>query len=336
MNDGDIDAALRKLPPIGRARFWRLYAEDGRRFLDFWQDGGRGILGARHPKLGLGLKATIDRGLDRPLPSRLDARLAKAALALAPGMGALRMYRNEESALAALATFATSASSTTGAASSTPGEASSTPGEASSTPGATRGAAAAAVAIKAQVRGGALGGSGGLLNSPLVLDPARIASPTDGSPDPVAGLIRPFGAWLPEGAKSASALPIGIPLLPLPRGLGPTILLFEDEEEAGKAGPGDLLAPLALRAALDAITALRAYEEGLGEGHWRRIDRRAGRLFDRKGPWLFPKAGIGDWSRIFEAALERGLLLSPDPGLPSIVPGDFDDGEVARFADIVP
>ena len=295
MRESEIDAKLRRLPPIRRARFWRLYAETGGRFLDFWQDGGRGILGARNAKLGLGLKATIDRGLDSPLPSRLEARLSKAALALAPGMRALRLYRDEGRALRALSPL---------------------------------------------VGGNGEGRAGterdeGLLGSPLVFDPARIGQ-AKADRATVAGLIRPFGAWLPEGAVSAASFPIALPLLPLPRGLGPTILLFADEADAEKAGPGDLLAPLALRAALDALTALVSYEAQADESHWKRIDRRVRHLFDRRGPWLFPKAGVTDWERIFDAALERGLLLSPDPALPSIIPGDFDDGEVARFADISP
>jgi len=298
MRETEIDARLRGLPPIRRARFWRLYAENGTRYLDFWQDGGRGILGARNAKLGLGLKEGIDRGLDRPLPSRLEARLAKAALALVPGMRAIRLFRDERRALDALSRLL---------------------GE---NPGGRPGQ-------------GAFGASDGLLDSPLVFDPARIG-PSTGDASPPAGLHRPFAAWLPEGSGSASSFPIAIPLLPLPRGLGPTIILFADEGEAVKAGPGDLLAPLALRAALDALTALVAYESKVNETHWRRIDRRIRHLFDRKGPWLFPKPGISDWNRVFDAALERGLLLSPDPLLPSIVPGDFDDGEAARFNDLVP
>ena len=301
MNEIDIDAALRKLPAIRRARFWRLYAENGKRFLDFWQDGGRGILGARHAKLGLGLKATIDRGLDRPLPSRLEARLAKAALALAPGMEALRLFRNEERALAALAGLGGDSHGSHGS------------------PGSPW--------------GGSPSGGGSLLDSPLVFDPARIG-PLAGSP--IAGLIRALATHLPSSATSASSYPVAIPLLPLPRGLGPTILLFEDEAAASKVGNSDLVAPLALRAALDALTALADYEARATEALWRRIDRRVSHLFDRRGPWLFPKSGIGDWARIFDAALDRGLLLSPDPGLPSIIPGDFDDGEVARFTEIVP
>lgn len=293
MTELEIDGLLRRLPPIRRARGHRLYAEDGRRFLDFWQDGGRGVLGARHAKLGLGLKATLDRGLDRPLPSRQEARLAKLALALVPGARALRLYRNEDRALSALA------------------------------------------ALFPEAGAGALGGAGdsrvGLLDSPLVFDPARPAS----SPAP-ALLLRPYAARLPAAPRPSGG--VFLPLLPLPRGLGPGLLLFEDPALAEAAGPGDLLPPLELRAACDALAALGALEAGAAEAEtrWRRLDRRASKLFDRRGPYLFPRPEAGDWSSIFSAALDKGLLLSPDPTRPSLAPLDFDEGEIARLAALLP
>ncbi|HUX38584.1 MAG TPA: hypothetical protein VMV44_11845 [Rectinemataceae bacterium] len=320
MNEADIDRRLRLLPPIRRARFWRLYAEDGRRYLDLFQDGGRGILGARQARMALGIKAAVDRGLDRPLPSRLEARLEKAVLALAPAAKAFRIYRNEEEALAILARIAGSD-------------------------------AAEAIAS-------------GIFDSPLILDPARKTQDgKDGRSKALARLIRPFASWLPP---SPAPLPrIALPLLPLPRGMAPAILLFEEAEEAEMAGPSRLVSPLALRAVLDALATLAAYQGGAAgsgadaaaasgpgpsagaavkpayhakadEAHWRRIDRRTKGLFDRSGPWLYPRAGIEDWDRIFEEALASGILLSPDPGLPSILPGDFDDGEIAPLANIRP
>jgi len=312
MTEADIDRALRKLPPIRRARFWRLYAEDGSRVLDLWQDGGRGILGARHAKLGRGLSALIDRGLDRPLPSRLEARLAKAALALAPGAAAVRIYRNEDRALAVLARLA--------------GREVDSPAK------------------------GAKASLGGLFDSPFLFDPARrvAAERVEGPSDPaaaapgdaptvhlaVARILRPFSRWL--AGAGASPPDIAMPLLPLPRGLGPAILLFDNEAKAAQAGPGDLVSPLALGAAVDSLSALSAYEKAADEAQWRRFDRHARHLFDRRGPWLHAKAGVANWERVFGAALDRGILLSPDPELPSIVPGDFDEGEVAPLAAIQP
>ena len=327
MNEGEIDKCLRRLPPIRRARLWRLYAEDGRRYLDLFQDGGRGILGARRSGMELGIKAALDRGLDRRIPSRLEARLEKAVLALAPAAKAFRIYRNEEEALAILARIA----------------------------GSDAGEAIVS----------------GIFASPLIFDPARLVPDRKTSPEgAIARLIRPFAAWLPP---CPAPLPgIALPLLPLPRGMGPSILLFEDAAMVEKAGPSSLLSPLALRAALEALTALSAYESAAfvapgsgaaeaapgsgaakaaprsgaaaarkrqtksGEAHWKRSDRRTKNLFERRGPWLYPRTGIEDWERVFEEALASGILLSPDPSLPSILPGDFDDGEIAPLSNIRP
>jgi hypothetical protein len=68
------------------------------------------------------------------------------------------------------------------------------------------------------------------------------------------------------------------------------------------------------------------------EDLWRKSDRRLGPAFERFGPYLYPRSGTEGYGALFEAALSAGALLSPDPELPSIVPGDFDDGELAALA----
>ena len=92
---------LRALPPIRRARLWRLYAENGARYLDFWMDGGRSILGAKGTGIGTAAKAAIDMGLTRPFPSVREARLEKALLAAYPPYKAVRFYGDESRARAA-------------------------------------------------------------------------------------------------------------------------------------------------------------------------------------------------------------------------------------------
>lgn len=294
MTENQIDLYLHSLPPIRRARGHRLYAENGRRILDLWQDGGRGVLGARHAKLGLGLKTAIDRGLDRPVPSRLAERLRRLALERLPGTLALRIYRDEGRALAALAAL--------------------TGNDRPFAPGL------------------------GLLDSPLVADPARSALlAADAGLDatrPLAVLDRPFARWLPENSGPRPA--IVIPFLPLPRGTGPVIIAIADRELATKAGEDDLVSPLALRAAVDGLSALASLESEDAEARWRRFDQRSRHLFERRGPWLFARPEFADWDRVFRAAFDRGLLLSPDPARPSLVPLDFDDGEIAPLEDILP
>jgi len=94
---------LRLLPAIRRARGYRLYAEDGRRFLDLWQEGGPGMLGAKGTGLGTAVKAAVDKGLAKPFPSIHERRLEKELLLLHPDYRAVRLFPDLGAALAALA-----------------------------------------------------------------------------------------------------------------------------------------------------------------------------------------------------------------------------------------
>ena len=102
-DEGRVRDRLRRLPPIRRARLWRLYAEDGRRFLDFWMDDGRSILGAKGTGIGTTAKAALDTGLTRPFPSIRESRLEKDIHERYPDYPAIRFFRDEARATAAAA-----------------------------------------------------------------------------------------------------------------------------------------------------------------------------------------------------------------------------------------
>jgi hypothetical protein len=262
---------LRLLPPIRRARLWRLYAEDrtaGRpwRFLDFWMDGGRSLLGAKGSGIGTAAKAAIDTGLTRPFPSVREARLQRALMSRYPGYAAVRFFRDESRAIAA----------------------------------------AAAILPEGEI----------------------------------LPVIMPFAEYLAGTSEAAShglALPrVATPRLPCPAILAPGVLLFENADEA-RAVEGELAPPLALACAHRSLLELDRFSVNYSETLWKRTDRRLGPYFERRGPYLFPRTGEGrrpaeDYDRLFIAALGAGVLLSPDLELPSIVPGDFDDGELAALA----
>jgi hypothetical protein len=278
---------LRLLPPIRRARLWRLYAEnqaagEPQRFLDFWMDGGRCLLGAKGTGIGTAAKAAVDTGLTRPFPSVREARLERLLLARHPDFAAVRFYRDE-----------------------------------------ARAAAAAAALL-----------------------PAGVGLP----------ILMPFADYLRGSERGAAAEPylaapadiaasrVVMPRLPCPAALAPGVLLFRDEAAAASA-PGDLVAPLALACAHRALVELVRFEAEYSESLWKRTDRRLAPWFERRGPWLYPRldgpspageaasrAEPSSYDAFFEAALGAGILLSPDAELPSIIPGDFDDGELARLA----
>ena len=246
---------LRALPPIRRARLWRLYAENGARYLDFWMDGGRSILGAKGTGTGTAAKAAIDMGLTRPFPSVREARLEKTLVSAYPPYAAARFYGNELIARAA---------------------------------------------------------------ADLV------------SPDAKIAVLRPFGEHLRLNSE-AQAARIAMPLLPCPSILAPTVLLFTEEEDAAKA-KGELLAPALLASAQRALYEFDRFRLTYSESLWKRVDRRLGPYFERKGPYLFPRCTESDYEPFFTAALGSGALLSPFFEEPSLIPGDFDDGELARLA----
>ncbi|MDR2109840.1 MAG: hypothetical protein LBP32_00880 [Spirochaetaceae bacterium] len=86
----------RLIPPISRARGFRLYTEKGRRLVDLWQYGGAAILGHTSRGTLRELKNTAERGLFAPLPSRLEGRFLKALGRLFPGRE-FRWYAGETS-----------------------------------------------------------------------------------------------------------------------------------------------------------------------------------------------------------------------------------------------
>ena len=82
---------LRLMPPVLRARDFRLYTDGGssaggrRRLVDLWQNGGAAILGHTPPSLLRELKNTASRGLYAPFPHFLQGRYEKALSRLFPG-----------------------------------------------------------------------------------------------------------------------------------------------------------------------------------------------------------------------------------------------------------
>ena len=265
---------LRLLPPIRRSRQWRLYAEDGRRFLDFWMDGGRSLLGAKGRTLGTVAKAAVDTGLTRPFPSIHEARLEKALLARYPGYAAVRLFRDEGRAAAAAAAFLP-------------------PGE--------------------------------ILETLMPFAEHYSAPVAD-----AAGVVTP-------GVTALGVTTPGVttPRFPCPAAFAPAVLLFRDAQ-AARTVSSDLLPPLSLACAHRAIFELIRFEEDYTEELWKKTDRRLGPYFERRGPYLRPRAaltaGEGGYDRLFAAALGAGILLSPDPAQPSMVPGEFDDGELHKLA----
>jgi hypothetical protein len=240
---------LSTLPPIRRSRGFRLYSRDGRRFLDFWQEGGAGILGSRSSAVVNSIKSDLEAGRFYRLPSDGSKLMESAVLRIFPGFSALRCYPNLEAARAAIVEAGFSASD------------------------------------RAEWK-------------PFL-------------PIPVSRvlLVRP----------------------PLPESLRPAILLFQDPSDALVAPPG-VPAGFQPRAAVRALCDIRKEEtDGLSERQaaWELFDSQSpAGLFTRNGPYLAP-VDAAKYPETFAKFLAAGVLLSPDPEIPSIVPGNFERGELS-------
>jgi len=92
-------ALIARLPSIGRARGYYLYALDGNRWLDCWVEGGRALLGHRPRGVSHRLKNEIDRGLYSPYPNKWLRRLESALTRLFLGYAQARVYQNFEQAM---------------------------------------------------------------------------------------------------------------------------------------------------------------------------------------------------------------------------------------------
>jgi hypothetical protein len=94
MNEREnTDSLLRLLPPVLRARGFRLYTRGTRsadsgasgRYVDLWLDGGSAVLGHTPAGVLRALKNTADKGLFTPLPHPQESRFYKALAVLFPG-----------------------------------------------------------------------------------------------------------------------------------------------------------------------------------------------------------------------------------------------------------
>lgn len=88
------------VPPIRRARGFRLYDVRGRRYLDLFRDGA--LLGHREAGTLTAMKAVLSQGLASPLPSVWERRLLGVLARLFPGYPEVRLYASPDRARAAV------------------------------------------------------------------------------------------------------------------------------------------------------------------------------------------------------------------------------------------
>lgn len=163
---------------------------------------------------------------------------------------------------------------------------------------------------------------------PLFLSPREAAARLDG---PAGALLwRPFmrSYWKDVTdflAGSGARRAVIVPLLPLPGGFAPCAALalgFEPEELPS----GD-----AVSAAVSCLASNQARLLGRLGGAC--AGEQPPELFDRppwrrEGPYLLWDRPETEYAGFAAAALERGILLAPEAGVPSIIPPVCTEGEI--------
>jgi hypothetical protein len=84
--------------------------------------------------------------------------------------------------------------------------------------------------------------------------------------------------------------------------------------------PSTLLAPCLLAGITRSIYDLIQELPLRNETGWSRWDKLLSPYWDRQGPYLFPKMSRDDYSAFASACLDKGVVISPDYDIPSIVP----------------
>ncbi len=94
-----------KIPIIKRTRGYLIYDISGKRYLDFYQDSGRAILGHRMEGITRVIKSTVARGLITNYPSIYTTRIDKQLKLLFPKAKEFRIYSTIDRAMAALSVY---------------------------------------------------------------------------------------------------------------------------------------------------------------------------------------------------------------------------------------
>jgi hypothetical protein len=96
---------MKNVPPIKRARGYRLYDYSGRRYLDLWQNDGSAILGHRFDHLNRELKSVLSKGLLSDLPSIYSRRLGREILRRYPVFDGVQICPSLDHAIRIISRF---------------------------------------------------------------------------------------------------------------------------------------------------------------------------------------------------------------------------------------
>lgn len=151
----------------------------------------------------------------------------------------------------------------------------------------------------------------------------------------------PFSEYRTDLAKDPATRAFGGKLAAVILPLAPAwslgvILEKEESEDWGDRAAAAPIPTIKFAAAARSLSDFKAFAKDFGEKQWAAIDPFIAGLFLRSGPWLYPAYPKEEHGQIFAACLKNNILISPDYDLPSLVPGEFDAGEVSPLKSIRP
>ena len=120
-----------------------------------------------------------------------------------------------------------------------------------------------------------------------------------------------------------------IPILPFPGNFGPIVV---GNNTAKELGPSDLLSPMICDMLIKSIASLsRVIKKDDC------MDRSVfeSPVWDRIGPYLRFKLEKSDYLTLFKKALDKMVLLPPNPVYPGILPCHIEDGQVRGFMEML-
>lgn len=124
----------------------------------------------------------------------------------------------------------------------------------------------------------------------------------------------------PFSGCSYGGFPFVFPVLPFPGGFAPQPVIFM--ETAGPVPEGDLVSPMLLSGLLRSLHDL--LKAGNQPGIWNDWQMPG---WKRYSCYCFPDFPLERYEAVFDVFLSKGILLSPDPRSPTVLPLRFSEGE---------
>lgn len=297
-NDIDLKVEIRKrFGTVRRASDYHLYTSKGVRLLDLFQEGGSAILGWRGGRSKLSFKNVLDRGVTGTFPTDMEDELVRAVKEILPHYNTVRWYETKEKARLACAAY---------------------------------------LGLWSDIP---------LIESPLLHPEASIdIGPAGDSPFSSAKELYGVPLWRPwldeafygmsdriDSAflqHSNDTLETMVLVSPFPFAGGCTLAVFASTSpDSPEPLSSDSVSPALLAAIARSFADLGASLSERTELDWARFDRYISPFWDRRGPYLIPKMRESRYNEFFNKCLDKGILISPEYGTPSILPFVADEGE---------